>query len=83
MNNPLMNVISGISQNNSIGNLKNMLGMIKVSGNPDIILQNMAQSDPAIKKAFEMCRGKNPQEVFLEECQKTGKNPQDIIGMLK
>ena len=47
------------------------------------MIQNMAQSEPAIKKAMDMCRGKNPQQVFMEQCQAQGINPQQIIGNLK
>lgn len=47
------------------------------------MIQNMAQSDPAIKKAMDMCQGKNPQQVFLEQCQSQGVNPQQILGNLK
>ena len=60
-----------------------MIGMLKNSGNPAAMLQSMAQSNPSIKKAMDMCRGKNPQQVFMEQCQAQGVNPQQIIGNLK
>lgn len=64
-------------------NIMNVIGMLKSAGNPAAMLQNMAQSDPAIKKAMDMCQGKNPQQVFMEQCQAQGVNPQQIIGNLK
>lgn len=80
MSNPLMGIMSG---NNPMGNIQSMVNMLKNAGNPGAMLQNMAQSDPAIKKAMDMCRGKNPQQVFMEQCQSKGVNPQQIIGSIK
>ena len=37
----------------------------------DVIIEN--------KQAMEMCKGKNPQEVFNSLCQQQGMNPQDIV----
>lgn len=64
-------------------NIMSVIGMLKSAGNPAAMLQNMAQSDPAIKKAMDMCKGKNPQQVFIEQCQYQGINPQSVIGNLK
>ena len=81
MSNPLMGMMGGNApQQNS---MMQMIGMLKNSGNPAAMLQSMAQSDPAIKKAMDMCRGKNPQQVFMKQCQAQGINPQSIIGNLK
>lgn len=80
MSNPLMGIMGGGSP---LNNLQNMMNMLKNAGNPGAMIQNMAQSDPAIKKAMDMCQGKNPQQVFLEQCQSQGVNPQQILGNLK
>ena len=80
MSNPLMGMMGGNAPKN---NMSNIIGMLKNAGNPGAMLQSMAQSDPAIKKAMDMCRGKNPQQVFMEQCQAQGINPQSIIGNLK
>lgn len=81
MSNPLMGMLGGNAPaQNSIAQ---MIGMLKSAGNPAAMIQNMAQSDPAIKKAIDMCQGKNPQQVFMEQCHAQGINPQQIIGNLK
>ena len=81
MSNPLMGMMGGNAlQQNS---MMQMIGLLKNAGNPATMLQNMAQSDPAIKKAMDMCQGKNPQQVFMEQCQAQGINPQSVIGNLK
>lgn len=51
--------------------------------NPGEMLQNMAQNNPNIKKAMDMCQGRNPKDVFMEMCQKNGMNPNDIVNKLK
>lgn len=81
MSNPLMGMLGGNAP--AQNSMTQMIGMLKNSGNPAAMIQNMAQSDPAIKKAMDMCRGKNPQQVFMEQCQSQGINPQQIIGNLK
>ena len=80
MSNPLMGMMGGNAPTN---NMSNIIGMLKNAGNPGAMLQSMAQSDPAIRKAMDMCRGKNPQQVFMEQCQAQEINPQSIIGNLK
>ena len=81
MSNPLIGMMGGNAlQQNS---MMQMIGLLKNAGNPATMLQNMAQSDPAIKKAMDMCQGKNPQQVFMEQCQAQGANPQSIIGNIK
>lgn len=83
MSNPLMGMLGGGGPMNAMGELVQMIGMLKNSGNPATMIQNMAQSNPAIKKAMDMCQGKNPQQVFTEQCQAKGVNPQQILGMMK
>lgn len=81
MSNPLMGMLGGNAP--AQNSMAQMIGMLKNAGNPAAVIQNMAQSDPALKKAMDMCRGKNPQQVFMEQCQAQGINPQQIIGNLK
>lgn len=81
MSNPLMGMLGGTAP--AQNSMTQMIVMLKNSGNPAAMIQNMAQSDPAIKKAMDMCRGKNPQQVFMEQCQAQGINPQQIIDNLK
>lgn len=83
MSNPLMGMIGGTSGNNPFGMLQKMMGFMKGEQNPGEMLQNMAQNNPNIKKAMDMCQGRNPKDVFMEMCQKNGMNPNDIVNKLK
>ena len=84
MSNPLMGMMSGMPGGNSpFGMIQKMMGMVQNTQNPGAMLQNMAQSNPNIKKAMEMCQGRNPKDVFMEMCQRNGMNPNDIINKIK
>ena len=63
MSNPLMNMIGGMIGNN----------------NPMQMVQQVMGMVRGSKQAMEMCKGKNPQEVFNSLCQQQGMNPQDIV----
>lgn len=80
MSNPLMNMIGGMmGNNNPMQMVQQVMGMVRGSNNPQSMVESMAQTNPAIKQAMEMCKGKNPQEVFNSLCQQQGMNPQDIV----
>lgn len=83
MSNPLMGMIGGTSGNNPFGMMQKMMGFMRGAQNPGEMLQNMAQNNPNIKKAIDMCNGRNPKDVFMEMCQQNGMNPNDIINKIK
>mgnify|MGYP003238913147 CR=1 FL=1 len=69
MSNPLMNMIGGMmGNNNPMQMVQQVMGMVRGSNNPQSMVESMAQTNPAIKQAMEMCKGKNPQEVFNSLC---------------
>ena len=39
--------------------------------------------NPNIKKAMDMCKGKNPERVFKQMCQQNGMDPGQFTGMMK
>lgn len=69
MSNPLMGMIGGTSGNNQFGMIQKMMGFMRGAQNPGAMLQNMAQSNPNIKKAMDMCQGRNPKWLLRKwEC---------------
>lgn len=46
-----------------MNNLGGMLQMLSSSQNPDVILQQLAQTNPTFSKILPMVRGKSPQEL--------------------
>ena len=83
MSNPLMGMIGGTSGNNPFGMMQKMMGFMRGAQNPVAMLQSMAQNNPNIKRAMDMCNGRNPKDVFMEMCQQNGMNPNDIINKIK
>lgn len=76
MNNPLMNIIVG---NSPMQNVQQIINMMQSTNNPQQMINTLAQSNPQIKQAIDMCNGKNPQEVFNNLCKQNGKNPQNVV----
>lgn len=70
--NPLMNAMK------NAGNVNQIFQMLK-TGNPEIIAQNMMQSNPSFKRFIESNKGKTPQQV----AQENGIDLNQIIGMIK
>lgn len=82
--NPLMAMMGG--RNNPMAMLSQAMGMIKQvrqAGNPQAMIQQMAAQNPNIKKAMDMCQGKNPEQVFKDMCRQNGIDPGQITGMMK
>lgn len=63
--------------------VKRMMNMFRAASNPQQMLMQAAQQNPAIGTVMQMCNGKNPKDVFYEQCQKMGVNPDDIINQLR
>ena len=84
--NPLMGLIGGMGGNNpmtAMAQAINVLNQIKQNGNPQAAINAMAQQNPNVKKAMEMCQGKNPQQVFEQMCRQNGIDPAQFAGMMK
>ena len=67
----------------AIQQVKRMMNMFRAASNPQQMLMQAAQQNPAIGTVMQMCSGKNPKDVFYEQCQKMGANPDDIINQLR
>lgn len=84
--NPLMGLIGGTGGNNPMTAMMqavNIINQIKQNGNPQAAINAMAQQNPNVKKAMEMCQGKNPQQVFEQMCRQNGIDPAQFAGMMK
>lgn len=83
--NPLMHGMgmTGCVNPQAIQQVKRMMNMFRAASNPQKMLMQAAQQNPAIGTVMQMCNGKNPKDVFYEQCQKMGVNPDDIINQLR
>lgn len=87
MPNPLNNLFSQIPQQNNgflnnIQNFQRIVSLLKSSNNPQAAIMQLAQQNPQMKQILNLCNGKNPKDVFMEECKNRGINPDEIISQL-
>ena len=83
--NPLLSMM-GESGNNPMAAMMqamSVVNQIRQTGNPQAAINAMAQQNPNIKKAMDMCKGKNPEQVFNQMCQQNGMDPGQLTGMMK
>lgn len=84
--NPLMGMMGNAGGNNpmsAISQAMQVVNQIKQLGNPQAAMNILAQQNPNIKKAMDMCLGKNPQQVFEQMCQQNGMDLGQIAKMIK
>lgn len=85
--NPLMSMIGnmggGKKPMSAMMQAMGVINQIKKSGNPQAALNQMVQNNPNIKQAMDMCKGKNPQQIFEDTCRKNGMDPAQFAGMFK
>ena len=85
--NPLMSMIGNMGGgNNPMGAMMQAMQMVnklKQAGNPQAAVEQMAQTNPNVKKAMDMCIGKNPKQVFEDMCRQNGMDPGQFSGLMK
>lgn len=83
--NPLLSMMGGSGNNPMAAMMQAMsvVNQIRQTGNPQAAINAMAQQNPNIKKAMDMCKGKNPERVFKQMCQQNGMDPGQFTGMMK
>lgn len=63
-----------------------LLSMLNSSGNPEMLLQQMAQQNPLLNRAMTMAQGKSPQEIraiAINLAKQQGMSEQDVDNMVK
>lgn len=67
----------------NIQQVKGLMSQLNMMQNPQVAMQQMAQSNPQLNQVLQMCQGKNPKDVFYSVCQQRGIDPEQFIKMLK
>lgn len=78
-----MNPLAQPQNNQNSTNLKQIKELYNMAKNPNNAVLGLLQNNPQIKNIMNMCAGRNPKDVFYEQCQAQGINPQDILNLLK
>ena len=83
--NPLLSMMGGSGNNpmEAMMQAMSVVNQIRQTGNPQAAINAMAQQNPNIKKATDMCKGKNPEQVSKQMCQQNGMDPGQFAGMMK
>lgn len=86
MANPLMGMMGGAPADGmntgDIQQMKQAMGMFRAMKNPQQALQMIAQQNPESAAILQMAQGKNPVDIFREECRKHGKDPEQMMKAL-
>ena len=77
MPNPLLNNGNGRREGTAIADI---IRMLSGSPNPAALMNMLARQNPQVAQAMNMCRGKNPRDVFFAECKSRGIDPNEIIA---
>lgn len=65
--------------------VKQMMGALKSSRNPQQLLINMMGNNPQFKQMLQMIRqsGMSPKDLFYQMAQQKGVDPEQLINQLK
>lgn len=75
--NPILNKMS---QNNAL----NMMNMVRSSGNPNAMLNQLSQSNPQLRQAMDFARQVgDPKEAFYQMARQRGIDPEVILSQLR
>ena len=64
--------------------IKQMIGMIKSSGNPQYMLNQIMQMNPQLKQVMQIVQeyGGDANKAFYDLAKKNGIDPQEIIDLI-
>lgn len=88
MNNLYQEMMGNQAQNAQSGNmqsLRQMANVVRNSRNPQMMLMQLAQSNPQMKQAIEYIgqNGGNAKEAFYALAKQKGVNPDTILNMFR
>ena len=81
--NPILQQLMG--SNPQMQNIRNLMNMVKSSGNPQAMLNQLSQNNPQLQQVMATIQqyGNDPQKAFYALAQQRGIDPQSILETLK
>lgn len=67
----------------AVNTVKGMLQNLRSVQNPEAVINTLANKNPLLGNVMRMIGGRDPKQVFFEECQRQGIDPNEIINMLR
>ena len=86
MKNPILgNLNAHQMMPGNIGQIMQMMQMVRSAGNPQAMVQNMAQNNPQMKQAIDFIKqnGNDPKKAFYALAQQKGVDPDEILRTLQ
>lgn len=62
--------------------IKNIISMFRGAGNPQAMIQTMAQNNPQVQKVLQQYGG-DAKQAFYGVAKQAGIDPDELLGMLK
>ena len=59
------------------------MNALKGLKNPQQALIQAAQNNPQLNAVMQMCQGRNPQDVFMEQCKRNGVDPNAAMQQIR
>ena len=81
----ILQQLQGKNLPGNLGQIKQMMGMVKNAGNPQAMMNQLIQSNPQMGQVMQLINqsGGDPQKAFYAACQQKGVDPNEILNMLK
>ena len=81
---PILQALQG-RNNQGLGQIRQMMDMVRSSGNPQAMISQLAQSNPQLQNLMQLVNqaGGDPKKAFYQLAQQRGVNPDEILNMLK
>lgn len=70
---------------NNLNQIKSMMDMVKSAGNPQAMLESLAQSNPQMKQVIDLVdrSGGDPEKAFYKLAQEKNVDPEAILSLLR
>lgn len=81
--NPLAQMMASGTEGSAVGSIHNMVEMMKGIQNPQAVLQQVARQNPMMGQVLQLCRGKDPKQVFYQMCRERGADPDNILRQIR
>lgn len=82
----LPGILQQIAQSNPmLGQIKQMIGMVNASSNPQAMMNQLFTSNPNMKQAVDLIKASNgdPKAAFYKLAEQKGIDPNEILNMMK
>lgn len=81
----MLQALRSTPANNNLMQIKQMMNMVRSAGNPQAMLQSIAQNNPQMKQVMNIVNqsGGDPKAAFYKMAEEKGVNPDQVLSMLR